>query len=129
MDIVTRKQLNILIQLADVDRNFSNTERDMIFQIARERNFPTEQVEDLIRSPEPIESLGALSLNTKFDYLMTCMRLVFADQKVFERELVFCKSIAIKLGFRKDVVEFLVENLTRMPENQLKEQVFAVYFV
>jgi hypothetical protein len=129
MDIVTRKQLNILIQLADVDRNFSNTERDMIFQIARERNFPTEQVEDLIRSPEPIESLGALSLNTKFDYLMTCIRLVFADQKVFERELVFCKSIAIKLGFRKDVVEFLVENLTRMPENQLKEQVFAVYFV
>lgn len=129
MDIVTRKQLNILIQLAEADKHFARPERDMIFQIAKERNFPEEEVLELIRKPEPIETLGALSPNTKFEYMMGCIRLVFADHKVFERELIFCKGIAIKLGFRKDVVEYLIENHSRMPENELKAQVFGVYLV
>ncbi len=127
MDIITKKQLNILIQLAEADKHFAKIERDMIFQIAKERNFPEADVHELIRKPEPIETLGALSPNTKFEYLMACIRLIFADNKVFERELIFCKSIAIKLGFKKNVVEYLVENYPQMPENALKEQVFAVY--
>jgi hypothetical protein len=127
MDIITKKQLNILIQLAEADKHFAKAERDMIFQIARERNFPEEDVQELIRKPEPIETLGALSSNNKFEYLMPCVRLIFADNAVFERELIFCKSIAIKLGFKKNVVEFLVENFQKMPENELKEQVFALY--
>lgn len=127
MDIITKKQLNVLIQLAEADKHFAKAERDMIFQIAKERNFPEEDVQELIRKPEPIETLGALSPNTKFEYLMACIRLIFADNKVFERELIFCKSIAIKLGFKKNVVEYLVENYPQMPENALKEQVFAVY--
>jgi hypothetical protein len=127
MDVITKKQLNILIQLAEADKHFAKAERDLIFQIAKERNFPEEGVQELIRNPEPIETLGALSPASKFEYLMACIRLIFADNKVFERELIFCKSIAIKLGFKKNVVEFLVENFQKMPENELKEHVFAVY--
>jgi hypothetical protein len=127
MDIVTKKQLNILIQLAEADKHFAKVERDMIFRIARDRHFPEEEVQELIRNPEPIDTLGALSPQTKFDYLVSCIRLMFADSYVFERELIFCKSIAIKLGFKKNVVEFLVEHINKKPENELKEQVFADY--
>jgi len=125
MDIVTKKQLNILIQLAEADKHFAKVERDMIFQIARERHFSEEEVHELIRNPEPIDTLGALLPETKFDYLMACIRLMFADGNVFEREVIFCKSIAIKLGFNKNVIEFLLEHFDKKPENELKEQVFA----
>ena len=70
----------------------------MIFKIARERNFSDEEVNELIRNPQPIDSLGALSLEQKFDYLMSAIELVFVDQNVFESEIIFCKNIAIKLG-------------------------------
>ena len=103
MDIVTKKQLNILIQLAEADKHFAKIERDLIFKIARERNFSDEDVNELIRNPQPIDSLGALSLDQKFDYLMSAIELVFVDQNVFESEIIFCKNIAIKLGFKKGV--------------------------
>jgi uncharacterized tellurite resistance protein B-like protein len=121
MDIVTKKQLNILIQLAEADKHFAKIEREMIFKIARERKFPEETVTELIRNPEPIDSLGALSLDQKFDYLMSAIDLVFVDHNVFESEVIFCKNIAIKLGFKKGVIDFFIENYGKKTKNELKE--------
>ncbi|MBT1702335.1 TerB family tellurite resistance protein [Chryseosolibacter indicus] len=120
MDIVTKKQLNILIQLAEADKHFAKTERDMIFKIAKDRNFPEESVNDLIRNPEPIDSLGALSNDQKFEYLMSSIELIHADQNVFESELLFCKNIAIKLGFRKNVIEYIMDNIDKKTRDELK---------
>lgn len=127
MDIVTKKQLNILIQLADADKHFAKVEREMILKIASDRGFPDAIVNDLIKNPEPIGSLGALSENQKFKYLHDCIELVFADDQVFESELIFCRGIAIKLGFKKDVVDFLVKERNAMSKEELKRRVFAEF--
>jgi uncharacterized tellurite resistance protein B-like protein len=124
MDIVTKKQINILIQLAEADKHFAKVEREMIFRIAKERNFPEDMVNNLIRNPEPIDTLGALSQDQKLEYLLTCIKLMFVDQKVFESELIFCKSIAIKLGFKKNVVEYLIENIEKSTPEEIKLKVF-----
>jgi hypothetical protein len=121
MDIVTKKQLNILIQLAEADKHFAKIERDLIFKIARERNFSDEEVNELIRNPQPIDSLGALSLDQKFDYLMSAIELVFVDQNVFESEIIFCKNIAIKLGFKKGIIDYFIENFELKTRQEFKE--------
>ncbi len=128
MDIVTKKKLNILIQLAEADKHFAKTEREMILKIAQDRKFPEEEVNQLIRNPEPIDTLGALSNDQKFSYLIDCIDLIFADQKVFESEIIFTKSIAIKLGFKKNVVDYLVENINKKPLEEVKTWVFAEYW-
>jgi hypothetical protein len=127
MDIVTQKQLNILIRLAEADKHFAQAERDMILQIAKERNFSEVDVQRLIKNPEPIDSLGALSNDQKFEYLIGCIQLIFIDHKVFESELIFVKSIAIKLGFRKSVVEYLIDNFDKKPHDELKSTVLHDY--
>lgn len=124
MDIVTKKKLNILIQLAEADKHFAKSEREMIFKIAKDRQFPEDVVDALIRNPEPIDTLGALSIDQKFDYLMSCIDLIFIDQKIFESELIFSRGIAIKLGFKKNVVDYLIENTSQKPLNELKLKVF-----
>ena len=124
MDIVTKKKLNILIQLAEADKHFAKSEREMIFKIARERQFSEEIVDSLIRNPEPIDTLGALSMDQKFDYLISCIDLIFVDQKVFESELIFARGIAIKLGFKKNVVDYMIENISKKQPNELKYKVF-----
>ena len=128
MDIVTKKKLNILIQLAEADKHFAKAEREMILKIALDRKFPEDEVNQLIRNPEPIDTLGALSNDQKFDYLMDCIELIFADQKVFESEVIFTKSIATKLGFKKNVVDYLVENLGKKPATELKSIAFTEYW-
>jgi hypothetical protein len=127
MDIVTKKQLNILIQLAEADKHFAKSERELIFRIAKDRNFSEEEVNALIRNPEPIDSLGALSNEQKLHYLYTCLDLIYVDNKVFESELMFCKSIAIKLGFKKNVVDFLVDNFDKKLTEDTKKAVFDNY--
>ncbi len=129
MDIVTKKQLNILIQLAEADKHFAKVEREMVFRIAKERNFPEETVNEIIRNPEPIGTLGALSNDQKFDYLIDCIYLMFIDQKVFESEIIFCKSIAIKLGFMKTVVDFLSKNYAAMTREELKKKVLGEFML
>jgi hypothetical protein len=121
MDIVTKKQLNILIQLAEADKHFAKIERDLIFKIAKERKFSEEEVNDLIRNPQPIDSLGALSLDQKFEYLWSAIELVFADQNVFESEIIFCKNIAIKLGFKKGIIDFFIENYELKTREEFKD--------
>lgn len=127
MDIVTRKQLNILIQLAEADKHFAKTEREMIFKIAKDRNFSEELVNSLIRNPEPIDTLGALSSEQKFEYLLSCIDLVFADHNVFESEVIFCKNIAIKLGFKKGIIDFFVDNYAKISRDQLKQVALQEY--
>lgn len=127
MDIVTKKQLNILIQLAEADKHFAKIERDMIFKIAKERKFPEEEVNELIRNPQPIDSLGALSLDQKFDYLWSSIELVFVDQNVFESELIFCKNIAIKLGFKKGIIDFFIDNYGKKTTLEFKEAALTEY--
>ena len=124
MDIVTKKKLNILIQLAEADKHFAKSEREMIFKIAKDRQFPEDVVNALIRNPEPIDTLGALSIDQKFDYLVSCIDLIFVDQKIFESELIFSRGIAIKLGFKKNVVDYLIENSPQKPLNELRNKVF-----
>ena len=127
MDIVTRKQLNILIQLAEADKHFAKTEREMIFKIAKDRNFSEELVNSLIRNPEPIDTLGALSSEQKFEYLISCIDLVFADHNVFESEIIFCKNIAIKLGFKKGIIDYFVENYAKISRDLLKQVALQEY--
>jgi uncharacterized tellurite resistance protein B-like protein len=127
MDIVTKKQLNILIQLAEADKHFAKTERDMIFRIAKERKFPEEDVHELIRNPQPIDSLGALSLDQKFEYLWSAIEMVFADQNVFESEVIFCKNIAIKLGFKKGIIDYFIEHYGNKTTLEFKEAALAEY--
>ena len=127
MDVVTRKHLNILIQLAEADKHFAKAERDMIFKIAKERNFPELEVQELIRKPEPIDSLGALSVDQKFEYLYSSIELILVDQNVFESEIIFCKSLAIKLGFKKAIIDFFLENVNKKTKAQLKEIAIKEY--
>ncbi|HMV08640.1 MAG TPA: TerB family tellurite resistance protein [Cyclobacteriaceae bacterium] len=120
MDIVTRKKLNLLIQLAEADKHFARSEREMIYRIAKDRNFSEDDVNELIKNPEPIGSLGALSIDQKLDYLLTSIQLMFADQKIFDSELTFCRNVAIKLGFKKGIIDYFVENYEKKSREELR---------
>ena len=127
MDIVTKKQLNILTQLPEAAKHFAKIEREMIFKIASDRKFPEKEVLELIKNPEPIDSLGALSPDQKFDYLISCIEMVFIDQNVFESEIIFCKNIAIKLGFKKGVIDYFIENFGKKNRKEFREAALHDY--
>ncbi|MEL7005855.1 MAG: TerB family tellurite resistance protein, partial [Bacteroidota bacterium] len=60
----------------------------------------------------------------KFDYLYSSIDIMLVDKKIFDSEILFCKDIAIRLGFKKDVVEFLREEIYNHERDELKKIIF-----
>jgi len=132
MDIVTRKQINILIRLAKADNKVTEEERKMIVDLAEEKNFPKDILEELFEHDEPIGTLGALSENQKFEYLCNAICLMKVDREISHSEILFCQDIAMRMGFRKDVVQMLCDQLEERESDpvraaSLKSQVYAYY--
>ena len=71
--------------------------------------------------------MGALSPDQKFEYLMSTIELVFIDQNVFESEIIFSKNIAIKLGFKKGVIDFFIENYEKKSREEFREIALTDY--
>jgi uncharacterized tellurite resistance protein B-like protein len=125
LDIVTKSQLNILIQLAKADKEFAQEEKDIIYRVCRERNFPETKVTLMMQNPEPIGTLGALSPNQKLQYLLSCIELVLADNKIQESEVILCQAIAIKMGFRKSIIDFLIQNKLDLKSDHVRARVLS----
>jgi hypothetical protein len=127
VDLVTKKQLNVLIQLAHADKHFAAEERDMIYKISRNRAFPEDIVTALIRQPEPIGSLAIMNEEEKINHLLECVELIFIDKRVFESEIIFARGIAMRLGFKKEAVDFLIENHNNFPKSELISKVVGSF--
>ena len=127
MNIVAKSQINVLVQLAHLDKNFADVERDLIFRVGHNHNLTDDEIGTLIENPQPVGTLGALSPRQKLNYLLDCIELIYADNKVYESELLFCRSIAIKMGLRKTVIDFLIENRHIFPNAQLQEKIFSEF--
>ena len=99
----------------------------MIYKISRERAFPEDLVTALIRQPEPIGSLAVMTDSQKIDHLLDCVELIFVDQRVFESEVIFARGIALRLGYKKEAVDFLIENNKKLTKEELVSQVLSQY--
>jgi len=120
MDIVTRQKLNLLIQLAKADKHFAHEEKLLIKGIASKHSFPESELNKLFAVPETIESLGALSPDKKKEYLLDCIALIVADGKIEPEEVTFAQNIALKLGFHKDVINYLLDNWDKADQYDLR---------
>lgn len=97
----------MLIHLAQVDGTLAPSEKAMLEQIATNNGISPYELENLIQYPKPIESLGALSNDVKFDYLFSIVQLMNVDEEIDDRELHFCQNMALRLGYYKEVIEEL----------------------
>ncbi|HQQ98086.1 MAG TPA: hypothetical protein PLX35_12540 [Cyclobacteriaceae bacterium] len=127
MDIVAIRKLNMLLQLAHADRHFDDAERDLIRRIALQKSIPASAIDEMLLHPISVDSLGALSEDQKMDYLLTAVELILVDGRIDPSEVRFAKSLALKLGFRIQVVDFLTEAFNKTPRQELQRVVYSEY--
>lgn len=110
-----RKQLNVLVQLATIDRTLAPKEKKLIEHVAKVNGVKTEEIDELFNMPKPISDLDLLTDDERFEYLYMVIQLMKIDGQVFKSEIVFCEEIAEKLGYRKKVVAELSKNIYSDP--------------
>ena len=99
--------LSTLVHLAESDGQISEEEQKMIIRIGKENGFNPDQVEELIKDPKPLGAMNDLPREAKLELIIDVIRLMRIDNKVHQQEIKFCESIAVKLGYRADVVKDL----------------------
>ncbi|MGL1887519.1 MAG: TerB family tellurite resistance protein [Reichenbachiella sp.] len=124
-----KSQLSMLIGLANIDNDFADDERDMIYMVGKANGVQESEIEDLLENPVPLPTLSTMSDDEKFEYLFNVVQLMKIDKEVFLSEVKYCEEVAVKLGFKKAVIAELSAKIYSNPaitsnKESLKKAVF-----
>jgi uncharacterized membrane protein YebE (DUF533 family) len=122
MDNSQVKQLSLLVHLANVDNDFAVLERQVILNVGRRYGFDDHYIQLLMDKPLDIEELSLLDYNSKYESIYDCVQMMLIDGIINKKEIVYCQMIAIRLGFKAAVVQFLTDHMS-LSKEQLCEEV------
>lgn len=113
-------RLKYLVQLALVDNEFDDAEMKFIINLGRANNLNEDEINAIIntglkqREFDTDEFLG-LSFDERFEYLVSVVELMKIDGKIYLSEINYCKEIAQKLGFKKEVISKAITKIHSDP--------------
>ncbi|MDA0193745.1 MAG: TerB family tellurite resistance protein [Bacteroidetes bacterium] len=107
--------LSMLIDLATIDDDFDEKEKYMVYMIGKANGLSKGDVDDLIENPHPLENIGSLSFDQKFEYLFNIIQLMKIDHEVFITEIHYCEDMAERLGFDRGVIGTLSKHIYADP--------------
>jgi hypothetical protein len=122
MDNSQVKQLSLLVHLANVDNDFAVLERQVILNVGRRYGFDDHYIQLLMDKPLDIEELSLLDYNSKYESIYDCVQMMLIDGIINKKEIVYCQMIAIRLGFKAAVIQFLTDHMS-LSKEQLCEEV------
>lgn len=94
-----KQRLKILIKLANSDGELHEKERELIFRLGTNRGLSKDDIEELFLEPGTLADLDLIPDEEKFDHLFDLIQLMKVDGEVYDEEVVYCQSIAKRLGF------------------------------
>lgn len=112
---MSKNQLKILIQLAQIDNEIAGPESKLIEMIGKANGITEDEIMELMRNPTPIDDLSSLTEDQRFEYLYNIVQLMKIDGKVFKSEIVYCQNIAEKLGYKKSAISELSSHIYSDP--------------
>lgn len=101
MNLLDKKQLNLLVHLARVDGKFENSERELLLSFVKMKGLDKKA----LRNNEPIDLSDFTQTPNKVELLHWALKVMHADKVIHPKEIVFCRKLAIKLGFREEIIE------------------------
>ena len=106
-----KTELNVLINLAAIDRMIDAKEVKLIHMIGSANGFTKAEVEEMILHPQTIMNMAEMTQDEKFEHLFYLIILMKSDGKIFQNEIDFCEKVASRLGYRKGVVAAMSQHI------------------
>lgn len=108
MNEITRKKLNLLVHLANVDGSFENSEREVLMSMLKDMG------ESDLKYPESVDRVELNDFTdskiSRHDVLYWALRLIKADGIIHADESAYCKALAVKLNYKPEVIDFFITN-------------------
>lgn len=101
---------NLLI-LAGRDGEITKDEMDLIFSIAIEKGLSPVEFNRIVERPESVSFYPPNTYKERIDQLIDLVRLMMIDGEIDEGEMIFCKTVAEKLGFNHRIIDKIVNDI------------------
>ena len=113
-------QLKLLINLAKIDGEVGEKERNYIFNIGRANGLAEIVVEPLFGKNHEVVVPDNLNNEEKFDYIFSLVQLMKIDERLYQDEIRYCSKVAAKLGYDEAVMfELMLHVRAVMEANEL----------
>lgn len=97
-------QLKLLINLAQIDGEVGEKERNYIFNIGRANGLAEIVVEPLFGTSHALIVPDNLNNAQKFDYIFSLVQLMKIDERLYQDEIRYCSKVAARLGYDEAVM-------------------------
>ncbi|MDH5397003.1 MAG: TerB family tellurite resistance protein [Cyclobacteriaceae bacterium] len=105
MEGLIKKKLNALAHIAKIDGHFADSEKDVLYDIARKYGKEDHELLAIIENPEPVGEFHELTEYHKLEFMYVAIKIMRADGLIYDSEVEFCKNLARKMGFNPDIVD------------------------
>ena len=121
-----KDQIRLLIGLARADGVVDSKERTLIESIAQANEISIDELESLFSEDSYEIDLAETDENERVDYLVNLVQLMKIDGHTYNSELSYCQEIAIRLGYKKEVIMELYKLIytdpnIRVPGSMIQE--------
>lgn len=96
--------LKLLINLAQIDGNVADREKNYIINIGRANGLYPDEVAHLFDQRHELIIPQNLSPDERFQYLFSFVQLMKIDERMYKEEIMFCSKIATRLGYEQQVM-------------------------
>jgi hypothetical protein len=110
-----KTQLLALINLAHIDDEFDENEKNLIYVLGKANGVPEADIDKMITNPNTDFSIDTLTDDDKFEMLYNVVQLMKIDREVYLSEIKYCEDLAVKLGYKKSVISELSSKIYSDP--------------
>lgn len=98
-----------LVALANSDGFMHENERALIYRLGENYGLKERQISKIIEANTEAELFVPEKDNDKMDQLFDLLLMVYADGVVDDNEIVFCKDVVNKFGYKESLVDKLID--------------------
>ena len=104
-----KKHLRNLVALANSDGHLHKDERALIYRIGEKYGLKKRQVTFIIEDVKQQELFVPEKDDDKMDQLYDLLQMIYADGVVDDNEVIFCKDVVNKFGYKETLVDKLLD--------------------
>ena len=103
--------IKILSSLAAIDNDFDENEKALLMDVAEEWNVSRKELDDIIDSSEMPKIEVPKNENDRIEELATLIGMMMIDGKIYEEEFQLCSLVALKFGFKPEIVNNIITDI------------------
>lgn len=113
-----KSHMKNLIEMAAADKNFDESEFDLLKNIARHNGISDAVLMEIRSNPESVTFELPSDKRERFQQFYDLVHMMSVDKSIHEDELTLCKLFAGKFGYKKENHKELIESIRLNIENK-----------